>query len=205
MYSIVMVVPAGRNCGPRVSKDALPLEIPLPDVDQPLSSAVGQRRKALDLLCEVVGVRLHGVDIHVGVQAERIGHDIAPFARRDVHVLSRQPDEHRVQSRRPSLKYKPRLACTVSSFPLGLRCSIMTRSVCVWQRPGHSLRRDVRRVSRKPAEKKPLRAADRMRNQPFVAGFRILRVEPARRSGGIELHRRMMDDARIARRETATP
>ena len=30
----------------------------------------------------------------------------------------------------PSLKYNPRLACTVSSFPLGLRCSIITRSVC---------------------------------------------------------------------------
>ena len=53
---------------PCVLKNALPIEIPPADVDQPLSSPVGQRRKAFDLRREVVSVRLHRVDIHVCVQ-----------------------------------------------------------------------------------------------------------------------------------------
>src|SRR6185503_15297022 len=44
----------------RVPKDALPVEIPLADVDQPLSGSIGQRRVTLDLLGEEMRVRLNG-------------------------------------------------------------------------------------------------------------------------------------------------
>ena len=120
-------------------------------------------------------------------------------------MLSRQPDEHRVQPRRPVAEVQAQ--ARLHLLLLSARPEVQHHDevgLCR-QRPGHALGRDVRRVSGKPAEKKPLGAPDRMRNQPFVAGLRILRVELARRSGGIELHRRMMDDARVAREKLPRP
>ena len=57
--------PRGKELGMRVSEDALPVEIPVADVDQPLPRAVGQRRVALDLLREEVRVRLNRVEVGV--------------------------------------------------------------------------------------------------------------------------------------------
>ena len=198
MYSIAIVVPAGRNCGRAYRKTPCQLEIPPPDVNQPLRVPSGNVAKLLTSLGEVVRVRLHGVDIHIRVQAERIGHDIAPFARRDVHVLSRQSDEQRVQSRRPVAEVQPEARLHRLFLPAWPQVQHHDEIGLLRQRPGHSLGRRVQGVSGKPAEKKSLGAADGMRNQPFVTGLRVQRVEPARRSGGIELHRRMVDDVVIA-------
>ena len=69
--------PRRQELGPGVSKDALPLEIPVAGLK---SATFAIRRatshKLLTSLREVVSVRLHGVDVDVSVQEKRIGHHI---------------------------------------------------------------------------------------------------------------------------------
>ena len=66
------------------------------------------------------------------------------------------------------------------------------------QREGHSFGRDVRRVPRRPVEEVPVRRHRRVSDQSFVAWFGIVLVEVPRRAGRIELHRRVVHDARIS-------
>src|SRR4030095_3614126 len=49
---------------------------------------------------------------------------------------------------------------------------------------------------RQPPEEVPIGAHRRVRNEPFVAGFRILLVELSRGSRVVELHRGVMHGAR---------
>src|SRR6185436_12665284 len=93
----------------RVPKDALPVEIPLADVDQPLSGSIGQRRVTLDLLGEEMRVRLNGVQVDVHVHRKRVSDDISTLAGRDVHVLPGHPDEGRLKPRWRVAEVQPQL------------------------------------------------------------------------------------------------
>lgn len=74
-------------------------KIPLADVDQRPDRSIRKRREDLNVSCEMVGVRLHRVDIDVHVDAERIGDPIACSPGRNIEIPPRQPD-HRGGTRR---------------------------------------------------------------------------------------------------------
>jgi hypothetical protein len=84
----------------RVPVDALPIEIPVADVEQRALGAVGQVGEALHFPRKVVRVRLHRVDIDRHRELHGVDNGIAGLPCGDVEVLAREAHERRLTRRR---------------------------------------------------------------------------------------------------------
>jgi hypothetical protein len=150
-------------------------------------------------------VRLDRVHVDGRVQRERVGDHVAPLAGRNVEMLPCQPQQRRRQRGRAIAEVQPEGRLHGLGPAAGTKVQhhqeIGTRA----QGPRHPGWRHVRGVPRSPIEEVPVRALHAVRDQPLVTSLGILGVEPPRRSGPIELHRRVVDDAGIAGKELPRP
>ena len=187
----------------RVTEDALPVEVPLLDVDEPLARPVWQRRVALDLLREKVSVGLNRIEVGVDVQRERVGHHVSALARRNIHVLPGHPDERRLKPRRRGAEVEtepgPNRLC--SSGRPEVHHEDQVSAGRKW--PRHARRCHIRGEARQPAEEVSVRTHRRVRDQPFVTGLGVLLIEPPRRTRGVELHRGVTHGSRAGRNSHA--
>ena len=205
----VVIVPArgddraGRQEHRRgIAIHVLPIEIPVPDVEQRLLRAVGKRREALDFSRQVVSVRLHGVEVEIDRQRERAGHDpLLPG--RDLEILTRQPEQRRHSRRRRVGQVEAN--AHLDGLFLAARTQMQHQDEVAVRlhREGHPVRRDVRRVPRGPVEKVSVRRHRRVSDQAFVPRF----VDRARRGAATRRSDRAPSsrDARPADCRVAAP
>ena len=139
-------------------------------------------------------MRLKRMHLHVNRQHERIVARVA-LARRDVEILPSEPEHRRRPFRRIVAEEEPDRRLHELGLAARLHVEFHDEIRSGLQRPRQALRQERRSLTGCPAEEVPIGVTRRMRDQPVVAGRRILVVEPPRRRRAIDADVGVVHDA----------
>ena len=199
----------GQRDGLRVAIDRLPVQVPVPDVDEPLPAPVRQDRLSLDVPAEVVGVRVDAEHVHRHRQLELVGHHEIRGPGRDVEgPVVLELHEHREPGGLHVGEVETDLRPHGFGLARGLEVHVQDEVGPRVEAPRHVRRLLAGRAARLPEEEVAVRIEALGFDRDFHAGESRLRIEgvaPPRGLRPVDQHVRVMRDPPIVEADLERP
>jgi len=184
----------GQLDGAHVVVLVLPVEVPIVDLDQPLTGPVGEGGPAGELLSQVVGV---GVDAdHLYVDGERVAvlYRVGGLTGGDVDLAGTEHDVGDVVRRRRFGEVETDHRLDRLGLSRRLHVQLQDEVGAGAKRPGVAVASGIRQVARGPGEKIAVRLLGIAHVHAGESRFRIRRRLQTGREGLVRAHHRVMHD-----------